>query len=155
MVGGSVVGGFDKTREMHTELFLNQHTFMMNWSDEDLFVYGNYDSILIISIFNQHADATFTACLTLHLPQAPEYFWRYCASFLLEVWKTERSFSFINRIQHRLRNSISTNLLWAFAVITRHGHSILILKTNIWTPTLKGGWRFSLFIDGLLIRYLY
>ena len=89
------------------------------------------------------------------MPQALEYFRRYGASFLLEAWKAERSFSVIYRIYHRLRNSILTDLLRSFVVIGRHGHLILILKTNIWTPTLIRWWHFSLFIDALFIRYLY
>ena len=57
----------------------------MNSADEDLFVYLNYDSILIASILNQHADLIFAARMTLSLPQVPDNLWKYCASFLLEA----------------------------------------------------------------------
>ena len=105
-----------------------QHLSIMNWSDEDPFVYLNYDSILITSILNQHADATYAACMTLPLPPASENFWKYCASFLFEAWKAEGSSSFINRIQNRLHNNNPKDLLRTFAVIANHGHMILSLK---------------------------
>ena len=100
----------------------------MNWSDEDLFVYVNYDLILITSILNQPADATFAECMMLPLSQAPEIFWKYYASFLLEAWKVESSSSFTNRIHNRLRNNNSVDLFTAFAVIAKHDHTILSLK---------------------------
>ena len=111
-------------------------------------------SILIASILNQHANDAFVACLTLHLAQAVENFWRYWEFFLLASWKAERSFFFINRIHSRPRNSISTDLLGTFAVISRHGHTILILKqiypVPIWASTLIEWWHH----DFLLTLYL-
>ena len=55
----------------------------------------------------------------------------YCVSFLLEARKVARSFSFVNRIHNRLRNSISTDLLKAFAVIARHVNAIRVLSSNV------------------------
>ena len=135
-------------------LCLYLHISLMNYSDEDIFVYVNYDSILITSILNQHFDATFAPCFAVHLPQASESLW-YCPSLLLEVWKAERPFTFINRIHKRLLNSISRYLLRASAAIARHGYTILIWKTIIWVSTLTGLWHFGLFMDALFLRYLY
>ena len=127
----------------------------MNWPDEDLFVYANYDLTLTTSILNQDADAAFVACLTLYLHQAPQYFWRFCTSFLLEAWKAERSFSFTNRIHHRLCNTISTDLLRAFSVVANSWPLGSSFKNNIWTPIPTGWWHFSFSIGASFIRYLH
>ena len=93
----------------------------MNWSAENIFVYLSFDLILIASISNQQTihlhmlDATFG-------PSTRELLKILCV-FLLEAWNVQRSFSFMNRIHYRIRNSISTDLLGAFATINRHDNN--------------------------------
>ena len=93
----------------------------MNLSVEDLFEYLNYDLILITSILNQDADATF----------APSILLKILRFFPVGSVESRKYFSLTNWMKHRLRNSILTHLLRAFVVVARHDHSILILKTNI------------------------
>ena len=67
----------------------------------------------------------------LPLPQAPDNFWKYCASFLLEAWEAESSSSFINRIHNRLRNNNLADLLRAFAIIAKHASSFKKIYMSI------------------------
>ena len=90
------------------------------------------------SCYDSTSMLTWWTVLMLHLqhawnyicPKIPKLLKMLCI-FLLKAGKAQRSFSFINWMHSRLSNSITTDLLGAFAIIARQGHRILILKINM------------------------